>query len=58
MFHTSFYMCKGHHGGLGETTTIAHQEVAHDKVTCNKRQAPKQLTVMKVDEYNTLVLIA
>ncbi|XP_066399308.1 uncharacterized protein [Miscanthus floridulus] len=39
---------KGHHGGPGETTTIAHQEVAHDKVTCNKRQAPKQLPVMKV----------
>ncbi|CAD6253180.1 unnamed protein product [Miscanthus lutarioriparius] len=39
---------KGHHGGSGETTTIAHQEVAHDKVTCNKRQAPKQFPVMKV----------
>ncbi|CAD6204846.1 unnamed protein product [Miscanthus lutarioriparius] len=39
---------KGHHGGPGETTTIAHQEVAHDKVTCNKRQTPKQLHVMKV----------
>ena len=51
-------MCKGHHGGPGETTTIAHQEVAHDKVTCNKRQAPKQLPVMKVDGHNTLVLIA
>ncbi|CAD6219593.1 unnamed protein product [Miscanthus lutarioriparius] len=49
---------KGHHGGPGETTIIAHQEVAHDKVTCNKRQAPKQLPVMKVDEHNTLVLIA
>jgi len=51
-------MCKGHHGGPGETMTIAHQEVAHDKVTCNKRQAPKQFPVMKVDEHNTLVLIA
>ncbi|CAD6252494.1 unnamed protein product [Miscanthus lutarioriparius] len=39
---------KGHHGGPGETTTIAHHEVAHDKVTYNKRQAPKQLPVMKV----------
>ncbi|XP_066353681.1 uncharacterized protein [Miscanthus floridulus] len=39
---------KGHHGGPRETTTIAHQEVAHDKVTCNKRQAPKQLPIMKV----------
>ncbi|XP_066378259.1 uncharacterized protein [Miscanthus floridulus] len=35
----------GHHGGPRETMTIAHQEVAHDKVTCNKRQAPKQLPV-------------
>ena len=51
-------MCKGHHGGPGETMTIAHQEVAHGKVTCNERQAPKQLPVMKVDEHNTLVLIA
>ena len=51
-------MCKGDHGGPGETTTIAHQEVAHDKVTYNKRQAPKQLPAMKVDEHNTLVLIA
>ena len=51
-------MCKGHHGGPRETTTIAHQEVARDKVRCNKLQAPKQLLVMKVDEHNTLVLIS
>ena len=51
-------MCKDHHRGPGETMTIAHQEVAHDKVTCNKHQAPKQLHVMKVDGHNTLVLIA
>ncbi|CAD6204970.1 unnamed protein product [Miscanthus lutarioriparius] len=43
---------KGHHGGSGETMTIAHQEVAHDKVTCNKRQAPKQLPVMKPNKAN------
>ncbi|XP_066356631.1 uncharacterized protein [Miscanthus floridulus] len=46
----------GHHGGPRETMTIAHQEVAHDKVTCNKRQAPKQLPVMKVNvAYATLL---
>lgn len=45
-------MCKGHHGGLGETTTIAHQEVARDKATCHKRQTHKQHPLMKVDEHN------
>ena len=45
-------MCKGQHGGPGETTTIAHQEVPHDKATCYKRQTPKQLPLMKVDEHN------
>lgn len=45
-------MCKGHHGGLGETTTIAHCEVARDKATCHKRQTHKQHPLMKVDEHN------
>ena len=50
-------MCKGHHEGLRETTTIAHQEVTHDKATCNKRQTPNQIPVLKVDEHKTLFLI-
>jgi hypothetical protein len=58
LFHTSFYMCKGHHGGLGETTTLAQQEVACDKTTCNKRQTHKQPPVMKVDHIISLVLTA
>jgi hypothetical protein len=45
-------MCKGHQGGLGETTTIAHQEVAHDKDTCHKCQTHKKLPLMKVDKHN------
>ena len=45
-------MCKGHHGGPRETTTIAHHEVAHDKATCYKCQTHKQLSLMKVDEHN------
>jgi len=32
----------GHHGGLGDTTTIALQEVAHDKATCHKYQTHKK----------------
>jgi len=51
-------MCKGNHGGPRETTSIAHQEVADDMATHNKRQTPKQIPVMKVDEHNTLFLNA
>jgi len=58
IFHTLFYMCKGHHEGPRETTTIARQEVVHDKATCYKRQTLKRLPLIKVDEHNTLVLIA
>ncbi|CAD6225743.1 unnamed protein product [Miscanthus lutarioriparius] len=39
---------KGHHGGLVDTRTIAHQEVAHDKATSYRRQTPKRLSLMKV----------
>jgi hypothetical protein len=51
-------MRKGHHGGPRETTSIAHQDMTDDKATRNKRQTPKQISVMKVDAHNTLFLIA
>jgi hypothetical protein len=45
-------MCKGRHGGPGETRTIAHQEVAHDKATSYKRHAHRQSPLIKVDGHN------
>ncbi|CAD6334138.1 unnamed protein product [Miscanthus lutarioriparius] len=46
--HNDFAPTEGHHGGLVDTRTIAHQEVAHDKATSYRRQTPKRLSLMKV----------